>query len=111
MANIRTATDKVLDPRRLESGVEHGSDLFAYALVVLAIMTLVSIFHVWSRVKVVDLNLKVGEMRKELKEQEQEQGRLKLEVASLKAPARIESIAKGELGLSLPTEQQIVVVK
>jgi len=111
MANIRTATDKVLDPRRLESGVEHGSDFFAYALVVLAIMTLVSVFHVWSRVKVVDLNLKVGEMRKELKEQEQEQGRLKLEVASLKAPARIESIAKGELGLSLPTEQQIVVVK
>jgi cell division protein FtsL len=111
MANIRTATDKVLDPRRLESGVEHGSDFFTYALAVLAIMTLVSIFHVWSRVKVVDLNLKVGEMRKELKEQEQEQGRLKLEVASLKAPARIEAIAKGELGLSLPTEQQIVVIK
>jgi cell division protein FtsL len=80
-------------------------------MIVLAIMTVVSIFHVWSRVKVVDLNLQVGEMRKQLKEQEQEQGRLKLEVASLKAPARIESIAKGELGLSLPTEQQIIVVK
>lgn len=111
MANIRTATDKVLDPRRVESSVEHGSDFFTYALVVLTIMTLVSIFHVWSRVKLMDLNLKVGEMRKELKEQVQEQGRLKLEVASLKAPARIEAIAKGELGLSLPSEQQIVVVK
>lgn len=111
MANSRTATDKVLDPRRLDSAVEHGSEFFTYAMIVLAIMTVVSIFHVWSRVKVVDLNLQVGEMRKQLKEQEQEQGRLKLEVASLKAPARIESIAKGELGLSLPTEQQIIVVK
>jgi cell division protein FtsL len=111
MAIIRTATDKVLDPRRFESSTEHGSDFFAYLLAVLAIMSLVSIFHVWSRVKVVDLNLQVSEMRRQLKEQEQEQGRLKLEVASLKAPARIETIAKGELGMSLPTEQQVIVIK
>ena len=44
-------------------------------------------------------------------DQQQEQGRLKLEVASLKTPARIEAIAKGTLGMSLPTEQQVVVVK
>jgi cell division protein FtsL len=111
MANVRITADKVLDPRRLESGTEHGSDFFTYALAILAIMTVVAIFHVWSRVKVVDLNLQVSEMRRQLKEQEQEQGRLKLEVASLKAPARIEAIAKGELGMSLPTEQQVVVVK
>ena len=111
MANIRTATDKVLDPRRFESSAEHGVDIFAYALAILGIITLVAIFHVWSRVKVVDLNLQVSEMRRQLKEQEQEQGRLKLEVASLKAPARIETIAKGELGMSLPTEQQVIVIK
>ena len=111
MANIRITADKVLDPRRLEAGSEQNSDFFSYAILVLSIMTVVAIFHVWSRVKVVDLNLQVSEMRRQLKEQEQEQGRLKLEVASLKAPARIEAIAKGELGMSLPTDQQVVVVK
>jgi cell division protein FtsL len=34
-----------------------------------------------------------------------------LEVASLKMPARIETLATGELGMSLPSEQQVVQVK
>jgi cell division protein FtsL len=111
MANIRATMDKVADPRRLDSNVEVKSDLFIYMIGIIVIVTAVSVFHVWSRVKVMDLSLKVGELRRELKEQEQEQNRLKLEVASLKMPARIESLAKGELGMSLPTEQQVVQVK
>ena len=111
MAHIRTAMDKVADPRRLDAGAEQRSDIFGYLIAIMALITVVSVFHVWSRVKVVDLNLQVGELRRELKEQEQEQSRLKLEVASLKVPARIEALAKGELGMSLPTEQQVVLVK
>lgn len=112
MANIRATMDKVADPRRFDAAaLEEKNDLFVYVIGIIVIVTAVSVFHVWSRVKVMDLNLKVGEMRRELKEQEQEQGRLKLEVASLKMPARIETLAKGELGMSLPTEQQVVQVK
>jgi cell division protein FtsL len=111
MANMRATMDKVADPRRLDSVVDDKSDLFGYMIGVIIIVTAISVFHVWSRVKVMDLNLKVGELRRELKAQEQEQGRLKLEVASLKMPARIENLAKGELGMSLPTEQQVVQVK
>lgn len=103
--------DKVADPRRFEAAAEEKSDIFVYAIGIIIIVTAVAVFHVWSRVKVMDLNLKVGELRRELKEQEQEQNRLRLEVASLKMPARIETLAKGELGMSLPTEQQVVQVK
>ena len=111
MANMRATMDKVVDPRRLDAVVEEKSDLLLYMIGIIVIVTAVSVFHVWSRVKVMDLNLKVGELRSELKEQEQTQGRLKLEVASLKMPGRIETLAKGELGMSLPTEQQVVQVK
>ncbi len=111
MANMRATMDKVADPRRIESGVEQKSDVFVYMIGIIAIMTMISVFHVWSRVKVMNLSLKVGELRSDLKRQEQDQSRLKLEVASLKMPARIESLAKGELGMSLPTEQQIIQVK
>ena len=111
MAHIRATMDKVADPRRFEAAVEVKSDLFVYIIGFIAIVTAVSVFHVWSRVRVMDLNLKVGELRRELKSQEQERGRLSLEVASLKMPARIEALAKGELGMSLPTEQQVVQVK
>lgn len=111
MANMRATMDKVADPRRIDAGVEQRGDIFIWMISIIAIVTVVSVFHVWSRVKVVDLNLSVGELRRELKAQEQEQNRLKLEVASLKIPARIESLATGELGMSLPSEQQVVQVK
>jgi cell division protein FtsL len=111
MANIRATMDKVADPRRLEAAIEDKNDFYLYIMGIIVIVTAVSVFHVWSRVKVMDLNLKVGDLRRELKMQEQEQGRLKLEVASFKMPARIETLAKGELGMSLPSEQQVVQVK
>ncbi len=111
MANARTAFSKVADPRRVDTVEEHRWDLFPHLVAVMVLMTVVAVFHVWSRVKVVDLGLEINQLRRELKDQQQEQGRLKLEVASLKTPARIEAIAKGTLGMSLPTEQQVVVVK
>lgn len=111
MANARTAFPKVADPRRVDTVEEHRWDLFPHLVAVMVLMTVVAVFHVWSRVKVVDLGLEINQLSREFKEQQQEQGRLKLEVASLKTPARIEAIAKGTLGMSLPTEQQVVVVK
>lgn len=111
MANIRATMDKVADPRRFDAAVEERGDFFVYIIGIIFIVTMVSVFHVWSRVKLMDLNLKVGELRRELKAQEQDQGRLKLEVASLRMPARIETLANGELEMSLPTEQQVVQVR
>ena len=75
------------------------------------VFTIVSVFHVWSRFKLVDLNLEISDISRQLSEAGQEQKRLKLEAASLQAPDRIEAIAKNELGLALPTEQQVIHVK
>ena len=75
------------------------------------VFTIVSVFHVWSRFKLFDLNLEISEISRLLSESGQEQKRLKLEAASLKSPSRIEAIAKNELGMALPTEQQIIHVK
>jgi len=111
MSNARAAYSKVAAPRKLEAVYAHRWDLFPYLMVVMVLLTLVAIFHVWSRVKVIDLNMQLAESSRALKEQHQEQNRLTLEVASLKNPARVEVLAKGELGMALPTEQQVVVVK
>jgi cell division protein FtsL len=112
MANAKTAYGRVIAPRRLEAVLEGKREEYLPALLgILALLTIVSIFHVWSRVKVVDLNLQLGESRKQYKEMQQEQSRLKLEVASLKTPARIAAVAHQGLGLSLPTNQQVVQVR
>lgn len=113
MAQARTDYGKVVAPRPF-SGAEltsHRLDIFKYLMICMILFTIVSVFHVWSRFKLVDLNLQLSESSRLLKEAEQEQKRLRLEAASLSTPARIEVIAKEELGMALPTEQQVVLVK
>jgi cell division protein FtsL len=113
MADIKTMSNKVAAPRQLEAFAVYSRrwDLFPHLMVVMVLLTLVSIFHVWSRAKVIDLNLQWADLSGQIKEVQQEQNRLKLEVASLKTPARIEALAKGELGMALPTDQQVVIIK
>ena len=113
MAQARTDFTKVAAPRAL-GGLDvtpHRIDLFKYLMICMMVFTLVSVFHVWSRFKLVDLNLEISEFNRQMHEADQEKKRLTLEAASLKAPARIEAIAKNELGMALPTDQQIIHVK
>lgn len=113
MAQARTHYGKVAAPRAL-GGLEitpHRIDIFKYLMICMVMFTIVSVFHVWSRFKLVDLNLQMSEISRQLAEAGQEQKRLKLEAASLKAPARIEAIAKNELAMALPTKQQVIHVK
>ncbi|MBJ6802100.1 cell division protein FtsL [Geomonas propionica] len=111
MAQSKVAYGKVAAPARPGAVVRENWISFRYLTGVMVLLTLVSIFHVWSRVEVIDLNLRIGESNRQFRDQQQENKRLKVEVASLKAPARIEALAKGELGMALPTDQQVVLVK
>jgi cell division protein FtsL len=111
MSNVRATWTKVAAPRKLAPVDLLRWNLFPYLVVVMVLLTLVSLFHVWSRVRLVELNLQIGEANRVLKEQRQDSNQLRLEVASLRTPARIEAVAKGELGMVLPADQQTVVVK
>jgi cell division protein FtsL len=113
MAQARVDYGKVAAPRPFGGATlsTNRLDVFRFLMICMVLLTVVSVFHVWSRFKLVDLNLRISEASRVLKEAEQEQKRLKLEVASLRTPARIEAIAKGELGMALPTEQQVILVK
>jgi cell division protein FtsL len=111
MSTARAAHGKIAAFKKLEVTVSQRWDLFPYLIVVLALFTVVSLFHVWSRVRVIDLNLQITEADRQMKNLQQEKSRLKLEIASLKTPSRIESLAKGELGMVLPADQQVIVVK
>jgi cell division protein FtsL len=106
MAHVKAAFTKVAAPHALETADQRW-DMFPYLVVVMVLLTLVALFHVWSRVTVIDLNLKISEADNAIRESKQEASRLRLEVASLKTPERIEKIARDELGMTLPTDVQI----
>jgi cell division protein FtsL len=113
MAEIKTMGNKVAAPRQINVVPLNSKrwEIFPHLVIVMVLLTLVSIFHVWSRVQTIELNLQLTQVGNQLKNEQQEQNRLRLEVASLKTPVRIEAVAKRELGMALPTEQQIVIVK
>lgn len=112
MAHSKATFSKVAAPASTAT-VANGRHLvpFPYLVGVMVLVTAVSIFHVWSRVRVIDLNLQISAVNRQFQEMQQENKRLKVEIASLKTPARIEALAKGELGMALPTDQQVIVIK
>lgn len=111
MSIAKTVVSKVASPKKAELAASQRWDLFPYLVTLLALLTVLSLFHVWSRVKVVDLNLEITKTNGFLKQLQQEKNALRLEVASLKHPARIEALAKGELDMALPSDQQVILVK
>ncbi|WP_243370070.1 cell division protein FtsL [Geotalea sp. SG265] len=111
MAQTKTAFSKVAAPVNTVAAADSRWLSFPYMVAVMVMVTVVSVFHVWSRVKVIDLNLDIAATRRTFQEMQQENKRLKVEIASLKTPARIEALAKGELGMAMPTDQQVIVIK
>jgi len=76
-----------------------------------ALLLAVSLFIVWSRLQVVNLDYDIASLENSLRQLHHESQQLKLEAASLSRPDRIEQLARKELGLRFPTAQQIITVE
>ena len=76
----------------------------------IAILLGVSLFFVWSRVQVTSLEYEISQLESTLRAQSQETSNLRLEAASLSNPERIERVARKDLGLRLPSAEQVITV-
>ena len=79
--------------------------------VFLAVAFAISIFFVWSRTEMVRLEYQISRMERQVRDLRQEEQRMRLEVASLRSPQRIEAVASNDLGMSRPKPGQIVIVR
>ncbi|OEU75824.1 MAG: cell division protein FtsL [Desulfuromonadales bacterium C00003107] len=79
--------------------------------VFLAILLTVSLFFVWSRLQLVNLQYDISKEESRLREANRQVRGLRLEAASLRHPGRIEDVAKKQLALRNPTPQQVVYIK
>lgn len=112
MGMVKTDSSKLTFPGHLGTDLAPNRlDMVRFLMICMVLLTVVSIFHVWSRFRLIELNLQIGEASRQMKDLEQEQTRLKLEAESLKTPARIETIAKRDLGMIVPQDQQVILVK
>ena len=71
----------------------------------------IALFIVWIRVQIVHVGYEISEANQLQHELFQSQEWLKIRVASLRSPQRIERIAQEKLGLKVPERQQIQWLK
>ncbi|XXF76462.1 cell division protein FtsL [Myxococcaceae bacterium GXIMD 01537] len=78
------------------------------AVLLFALFAAVGMLHVTSRVLVVDMGYRLSRAESEGRALTRENDRLKLELATLKAPARLERLAREKLGMAMPTGSAVV---
>lgn len=95
------------------SGVSVGRVLLHLlpALALAALFVAVGLLHVTSRVFVVDMGYKLSKAEADGRALTRENDRLKLELATLKAPARLEKLAREQLGMIMPPGSAVVALQ
>jgi cell division protein FtsL len=94
------------------SGVSVGRVLLHLlpAVLLFALFAGVGILHVTSRVLVVDMGYRLSKAEAEERALIRENDRLKLELATLKNPARLEKLAREKLGMSMPSGPLVIAL-
>ncbi len=70
----------------------------------------VALLHVWLRLQVVHMGYVLSTTSKLQSQLEQEQRELKVELATLMSPERLEAMARRRLGLTAPEKGQVIVL-
>jgi cell division protein FtsL len=82
---------------------------FVAGLAALALIGVVLI-HVWLRLQVVQMGYALSTLSKLQGRLEQENRELKVELATLTSPERLEALARNRLGLVTPDKGQVIVL-
>jgi cell division protein FtsL len=76
-----------------------------------SVLMAVALLYVWSHIHMTELEYQTA---RELSSREQitdEQTKLKVELATLKSPQRIETIAREKLQMTYPEREQVIMLK
>lgn len=76
----------------------------------IALLCVLSLFFVWCRVQATSLEYEISSLESAVRKANQETVELRLEVATLGTPQRLEQVALKDLGLRFPTPAQVHTV-
>lgn len=84
---------------------------FSTVLIFGAVLLLVALIYVGSRTRMTQLEYGIANELSIKQQMLEEQKKLKVELAMLKSPQRIENIAKSKLQMSYPESGQVITLK
>lgn len=86
---------------------KNGTRNLISMILLLCMAVCIALFNVWIRVEVVRVGYDISSADQRRRELHQSHEWLKIMIASLRSPERIELIARGKLGLRSPERHQI----
>lgn len=87
-----------------------GEKLSVTWIILMLIFIAELFFYTWCRVQYVQIGYEITKEADHYRSLLTLQNSLKIELASLKSPERIEKIAKQQLGLTTPTPEQMLII-
>lgn len=98
---------------RETSGSTRGMDrsLVLVTVAVAAVFIACALFSVYAHHQVISLGYEISQANQEEQELLQTNKKLRLEVASLKSPGRIQGMALKDLGFTSPQKDQLIIVR
>lgn len=82
-----------------------------YLIILLAIFVPGVLFYIWVHFQMVSLSYDIARTQKQKRELMEINKKLRIQLASLKSPERIERIALTKLGLKPPAKGQLEIIK
>lgn len=76
-----------------------------------SVLMLLLLGYVWSHIHMTQLEYEIARELHSAEQIKEEQARLKVELATLKSPQRIETLAREKLGMVYPERTQVIVLK
>jgi cell division protein FtsL len=106
MQAVEVLKQTVRQQERISGSVGYYTWIF-----IASVLMAVALIYVWSHIHMTELEYQVA---REMSSQEQlteEQAKLKVELATLKSPQRIETIAQEKLQMTYPGREQVILLK
>jgi cell division protein FtsL len=92
---------------------EHASDDVGYStwIFIASILMAVALIYVWSHIHMTELEYQIARELSGREQLTEEQAKLKVELATLRSPQRIETIAREKLQMVYPEREQVISIK
>ena len=92
---------------------DRASGTIGYAawIFIASVLMTVALLYVWSHIHMTELEYLVAQELGSRERLAEEQAKLKVELATLRSPQRIEAIAKEKLQMIYPDREQVILIK
>jgi cell division protein FtsL len=92
---------------------EDASGQIGYStwIFIASVLMAVLLLYVWSHIHMTELEYQIARELSSAEQIKEEQTKLKVELATLKVPQRIETIAREKLQMTYPERTQVIMLK